>query len=107
MIIQTMDIQEIKMKHLVSIEESIKDILLTPLGSRVMRPEYGSRLFELVDRKIDDEFRADLAYFVIEAVQKWEKRVKIDEVRLISFENHALKFRISFTNGTQMEISNA
>ncbi|CUU82338.1 GPW/gp25 family protein [Campylobacter hyointestinalis] len=95
------------MKHLVSIEESIKDILLTPLGSRVMCPEYGSRLFELVDRKIDDEFRADLAYFVIEAVQKWEKRVKIDEVRLISFENHALKFRISFTNGTQMEISNA
>ncbi|EOI9748443.1 baseplate assembly protein, partial [Campylobacter jejuni] len=26
------------MKYLTSIEESIKDILITPLGSRVMRP---------------------------------------------------------------------
>ncbi|EOH5524386.1 baseplate assembly protein, partial [Campylobacter jejuni] len=27
------------MNYMVSIEESIKDILITPLGSRVMRPE--------------------------------------------------------------------
>ncbi|EAH8490086.1 baseplate assembly protein, partial [Campylobacter jejuni] len=33
------------MKYLTSIEESIKDILITPLGSRVMRPEYGSLLY--------------------------------------------------------------
>ena len=49
------------MGYLTTIEESIKDILLTPLGSRVMLPEYGSRLFELIDRRVDDEFRADLA----------------------------------------------
>lgn len=95
------------MRHLVSIQDSIKDILLTPLGSRVMRPDYGSRIFELIDRKIDDEFRADLACYVIEAVQKWEKRVKIDEVRLISFDGHILKFKIVFTDGNEMEISNA
>ncbi|MGB2553928.1 GPW/gp25 family protein, partial [Campylobacter sp. MOP51] len=51
-------------KFLISVEDSIKDILLTPLGSRVMLPEYGSRLYELIDRKIDDEFRADLACYV-------------------------------------------
>ncbi|MGG7074596.1 GPW/gp25 family protein [Campylobacter sp. 9BO] len=92
------------MKHLVSIEESIKDILLTPLGSRVMRPDYGSRIFELIDRKIDDEFRADLAWYVIEAVEKWEKRVKIDEVRLISLDGHSLKFKISFIDGSEMGV---
>ncbi|EAL7681884.1 baseplate assembly protein, partial [Campylobacter coli] len=27
------------MSYMVSVEESIKDILITPLGSRVMRPE--------------------------------------------------------------------
>ncbi|MBE3022939.1 GPW/gp25 family protein [Campylobacter sp. 7477a] len=95
------------MKHLVSIKESIKDILLTPLGSRVMLPEYGSRLFELIDRRVDDEFRADLACYVIEAVEKWEKRVKIDEVRLISLENHALKFKIVFESGGSMEVAYA
>lgn len=50
--------------YLTTIEESIRDILITPLGSRVMLPEYGSKLFELVDRKVDDEFRAKLTLYV-------------------------------------------
>ncbi len=53
------------MKYLVSVEDSIRDILSTPIGSRVMLPEYGSRLFELIDRRGNDEVRADLSYFVI------------------------------------------
>lgn len=51
-------------KYLSDIKSSIKDILLAPLGSRVMLPEYGSRIFELIDRRVDDEFRADLAWYV-------------------------------------------
>ena len=92
------------MKYLASIEESIKDILLTPLGSRVMLPDYGSRLFELIDRKLDDEFRADLACYVIEAVEKWEPRVKIDEVKLISLKDHRLNFKIILTSGNEIGI---
>lgn len=88
-----------------SIEESIKDILSTRLGSRVMLPDYGSRLFELIDKRVDDVFKANLAWYVIEAVEKWESRVKIDEVKLISNENHKLKFRITFSNYQDMEYS--
>ena len=96
--------QGTKMKYLASIEESIKDILLTPLGSRVMLPDYGSRLFELIDRKLDDEFRADLACYVIEAVEKWEPRVKIDEVKLISLKDHRLNFKVILTSGNEIGI---
>ena len=92
------------MKYLIGIENSIKDILLTPLGSRVMLPEYGSKIFELIDRKIDDEFRADLACFVIEAVEKWEKRVKIDEVRLIGLKDHKLSFKVVLMSGDEIEV---
>ncbi|EJP75054.1 GPW/gp25 family protein [Campylobacter sp. FOBRC14] len=92
------------MKYLASIEESIKDILLTPLGSRVMLPDYGSRIFELIDRKVDDEFRADLACYVIEAVEKWETRVKIDEVKLISLKDHKLNFKIVLTSGNEIGV---
>ena len=92
------------MKYLIDIENSIKDILLTPLGSRVMLPEYGSRIFELIDRKVDDEFRADLACFVIEAVERWEKRVKIDEVRLIGVKNHKLSFKVVLMSGDEIEV---
>ena len=38
------------MDHL---RQSIIDILTTPIGSRVMRPGYGSRLFELVDAPVN------------------------------------------------------
>ena len=91
-------------KYLADIKQSIKDILLTPLGSRVMLPGYGSRLFELIDRKVDDEFRADLACYVIEAVERWEKRVKIDEVKLISLKNHGLNFKIVLISGDEIGI---
>lgn len=92
------------MKYLVSVEESIKDILLTPLGSRVMLPEYGSRLFELVDRRVDDSFRADLAYFVIDAVSRWEKRVKIDKVVLKSFNDGKFNFTLVLKDNIKLEM---
>jgi phage baseplate assembly protein W len=38
------------MEHL---KQSVQDILTTPLGTRVMRREYGSRLFELIDAPIN------------------------------------------------------
>lgn len=93
------------MKYLVSIEDSIKDILLTPLGSRVMLPEYGSRVYELIDRRVDESFLSDLGYFVIEAVSRWEHRVSIDRIELISLNNHKLAFRIYFTNNQSMEVN--
>lgn len=92
------------MRYLVSIEESIKDILLTPLGSRVMLPNYGSRLFELVDRRVDDSFRADLAWYVIEAVGRWEKRVKIQKVKLNEFFNKNLSFTIFLDDNRRVDI---
>lgn len=92
------------MHYLTSVQESIRDILLTPLGSRVMLPGYGSRLFELIDRKVDDEFRADLACYVIEAVERWEKRVKIDEVKLINLKDHRLNFKIVLISGDEIGI---
>ena len=91
-------------KYLISVEDSIRDILSTTIGSRVMLPQYGSRLFELIDRRVNDEFRADLSYFVIEAVQRWEKRVQIDEVKLISLKDHKLSFKILLTNGKEIGV---
>lgn len=93
------------MKYLVSIEESIKDILTTPLGSRVMRPEYGSLLYTLVDKKIDDDFRLKLTQYVSEAITKWEKRVELKGVRIQKGENHQLKIILLFNNYKDLEIA--
>lgn len=85
-------------KYMVSIEESIKDILITPLGSRVMRPEYGSLLYTLIDRKIDDDFKIKLTRYTAEAISKWEKRVKLKGVRLNECKDNKLSITLLFEN---------
>lgn len=66
------------------IRQSICDILSTPLGSRVMRRNYGSRLFELVDKPTNQSTVADIYAAVVDALGKWEPRVTVDSVALKS-----------------------
>lgn len=44
------------------------DAMNTPLGSIVGRRLYGSRLYEMIDRNVDDSFRMDAYIRVAEAV---------------------------------------
>lgn len=38
------------LNNLAHIQQSIRDILLTPVGTRIMRREYGSLISELIDQ---------------------------------------------------------
>lgn len=63
-----------------SIKESIKIILGTSKGERVMRPDFGCGLSELVYSK-NDTAAASLAIFYIqEALKKWEPRIELMKV---------------------------
>lgn len=66
------------------IKQSITDILTTPIGSRIMLPEYGSRLFQLIDAPISSGLVLDVKSAVIEAIHKWEPRVRVISIELIS-----------------------
>lgn len=92
------------MSYLVGIEESIKDILITPLGSRVMRPEYGSLIYTLIDRKVDDSFKAKLTRYTAQAIAKWEKRVKLKGVRLNQSKDSKLSLTLIFENYNSLEV---
>ena len=63
------------------LRQSIRDILTTPLGSRVMRREYGSRLFDLVDNPLNDATIIELFAATAEALLRWEPRIKVQRVR--------------------------
>lgn len=67
-------------QQVITTEESIKRILLTPLGSRVMMPEYGSRLFELIDKTVTDEWLLDASRYTYEAIENNEPRVLVKKV---------------------------
>jgi phage baseplate assembly protein W len=62
--------------------QSIRDILTTPVGSRVMRREYGSRLFGLVDRPMEPGLDIEIKAAVAEALNRWEPRFRLTFVRV-------------------------
>ncbi|WP_341814689.1 MULTISPECIES: GPW/gp25 family protein [unclassified Wolbachia] len=64
------------------LKQSIIDILTTPIGSRIMRRKYGSRLFELVDKPVNRDFTLEIYAATAEALEKWEKRFKLEKVKI-------------------------
>ncbi len=63
--------------------QSIADILTTPLGSRVMRRDYGSLLFELIDRPINGAIRMLMHAATAIALRRWEPRLQLTRVYLV------------------------
>ncbi len=63
------------------IEQSILIILGTARGERVMRPDFGSRLRELVFAPLNSSTQALASHYVIEALTKWESRIDVLSVR--------------------------
>ncbi|WP_028318385.1 GPW/gp25 family protein [Desulfobulbus elongatus] len=71
-------------KHLEGIahlRQSVRDILTTPLGSRVMRRDYGSRLFRLIDAPLTPGLLVDLYAATAEALEKWEPRFQLIQAK--------------------------
>jgi phage baseplate assembly protein W len=64
-----------------NIEESIQIILRTQLGERVYRPDFGSRLSELIFAPMNTQTLLLLRLHVQEALIRWEPRIVVDDVR--------------------------
>jgi uncharacterized protein len=64
-----------------NIEESIQIILRTQLGERVYRPDFGSRLSELVFAPMNTQTLLLLRLHVQEALTQWEPRIVLEDVR--------------------------
>lgn len=80
------------------IESAIYMIVTTPLGSRFMRPEFGSYLPSLVFEPDDDVLVAQFREYTVEAIGDpvhGEPRVRIIDVLAIIAEN-ALRVRLTY-----------
>lgn len=62
------------------IRQSVRDILVTPVGSRVMRREYGSLLSALIDQPQTPALRLQIMSACYSAIQKWEPRVSLSTI---------------------------
>lgn len=80
------------------IEQAIDIILSTSLGQRVMRPDFGCRLFELVFAPNNTQTAAQARRYVEEALGMWEPRIQVQEVnvRQDSDDRNVLLIQITY-----------
>lgn len=64
------------------IRQSIRDILTTPVGSRILRRTYGSLLPDLIDQPANPATRLRLMNATVMAIINWEPRVTVNTVSL-------------------------
>lgn len=64
------------------LRQSIADIVSTPLGTRVMRRDYGCVLADLLDRPLNRATALLASAAIAMAVARWEPRVKVAAVTL-------------------------
>ena len=66
------------------IQQSVLIILGTAKGERLMRPEFGSRLHELVFAPQDASTQGLIKLYVKEALAQWEPRIEVRDVETTS-----------------------
>ncbi|WP_282410323.1 GPW/gp25 family protein [Pseudomonas sp. PS02303] len=76
------------------LRQSIADILGTPLSSRRHRMEYGSKLRRFVDLPVNEGWKSAVQAEVARALGRWEPRLKLDQVRVLSVIGGQINLKI-------------
>lgn len=79
------------------LKQSVINILSTPIGSRVMCRDYGSYLFYLIDQPINRDLFPRIYSAVAEAIDRWEPRLRVEQVRIVEIGNGHVKLSIMAT----------
>ncbi|WP_041358291.1 GPW/gp25 family protein [Nitrobacter hamburgensis] len=66
------------------VRQSIGVILTTPIGSRVMRRDFGSELFDLIDRPMTDRVILAIYAAAVIAIARWEPRYAVTGCRVLA-----------------------
>ena len=68
------------------LKQSVADIIGTPIGSRVMRRDYGSLIPRLIDQPLNQATRLRLFAATAHAIAKWEPRLTVSRVQFSQSE---------------------
>lgn len=79
------------------IRQSVRDILTTPIGTRVMRRNYGSLLSALIDQPQNESLRLQIMSACYMAILQWEPRVKLTGISYESAFNGGMVVEITGT----------
>lgn len=66
------------------VRQSIEVILTTPIGSRLMRREFGSEVMDLIDRPLTDRVILAVYTAVVMAIARWEPRFAVTGCKIVT-----------------------
>lgn len=91
------------------LKQSISNILTTPIGSRTMRRDYGSNLFNKIDHPVNGELIAEIYLDIVESLFIWEPRFELDQVVVQNIENGKITIDLEgsfLSNGEKITLEN-
>lgn len=65
-----------------SIQQSIQEILSTPIGSRIMRRQFGSNIPNLIDQPMTNVLMLQLYSAIYTPLLMWEDRISIEHIQV-------------------------
>lgn len=86
------------------LKSNIKNLLLTVRGERLMNPEFGAGLYELLFDMNTDDFNQAVENEITSALERWLPFVTVSEV--IAEESNILKDRNQFNVSIKFSVGN-
>lgn len=84
--------------------QSLRDIITTPIGTRVMRRDYGSRVPFLLDQPMSRALVADVVAATAEAVSQWEPRIRLARIAVTEMVPGQLSMALIDRDGIRYEL---
>ena len=86
------------------IEDAIRVVLLTAPGERLMRPQFGCRIWDLMFEPVTPNLLGLISQAVRDALAQWEPRIDVDDVRPVQDDDDSglvhiqITYRVKSTN---------
>ncbi|HTZ43942.1 MAG TPA: GPW/gp25 family protein [Jatrophihabitans sp.] len=77
------------------LDRAIHMVLLTAPGERLMRPEFGCRIWDLLFEPVTGNLLGLISQAVRDALAQWEPRIEVDDVRPVADSDDAALIRIA------------
>lgn len=71
-----------RMTDIDHVRQSVRDILITPIGSRLARRDYGSLIPDLIDQPQNEATRLQVMAATYGALCRWEQRIRLTRIQV-------------------------
>ncbi|MDQ1750783.1 MAG: uncharacterized protein QOE71_1839 [Pseudonocardiales bacterium] len=79
------------------IDRSIQIVLLTAPGERLMRPQFGCRIWDLLFEPVTPNLLGLISEAVRDALAQWEPRIEVDDVQPVADDDESALIRIAIS----------